>query len=152
MRRPEKIISGGQTGADQGGLEAGRILGIPTGGAAPVGFITDEGPDLDLISYGLVPGPPDPKIFPLRTIKNVRDSDGTVWFGNPSSPGGKLTLNTCRGAGKPYIVNPTPQELSQWVSANGIKTLNVAGNRERKSPGIKQQTIKTLVEAFEGLD
>ena len=152
MNRPEKIISGGQTGADQGGLEAGRLLGIPTGGTAPVGFITDEGPNLDLISYGLVPGPPDPRVFPLRTIKNVKDSDGTVWFGNPNSPGGRLTLNTCKRVGRPYIVNPSPQDLSRWVSNNHIKVMNVAGNRERKSPGIKQRVIKILSEAFEGLD
>ena len=33
-----KIISGGQTGADMGGLRAGRALNIPTGGSAPHGW------------------------------------------------------------------------------------------------------------------
>lgn len=28
----DKVISGGQTGADQGGLRAARTAGIPTGG------------------------------------------------------------------------------------------------------------------------
>lgn len=30
-----KIISGGQTGADMGGLLAGELLHIPTGGTCP---------------------------------------------------------------------------------------------------------------------
>ncbi|SFF23216.1 YpsA SLOG family protein [Spirosoma endophyticum] len=33
--QPERIISGGQTGIDQLGLEVARSLGIPTGGLAP---------------------------------------------------------------------------------------------------------------------
>lgn len=39
----EKIVSGGQTGADQGGLEAAEELGIPTGGWAPAGYYTEQG-------------------------------------------------------------------------------------------------------------
>jgi hypothetical protein len=38
---PNKIISGGQTGADQGGLEGARLLGIQTGGTAPYNWMTD---------------------------------------------------------------------------------------------------------------
>lgn len=148
--RPQKIISGGQTGADQGGLEAGRLLGIPTGGTAPVGFITDDGPNFELISYGLVPGPPDPRIYPLRTRKNVGDSDGTVWFGNTKSPGGRLTIHTTLLLNKHLLINPTPKELSDWVYQKNIKVLNVAGNRERKNPGITQQVINILLEAFKG--
>ena len=41
----KKIISGGQTGADRGGLLAGRHLGIETGGTAPPDFITEVGVD-----------------------------------------------------------------------------------------------------------
>ncbi|KAL6067628.1 Molybdenum carrier, variant 4 [Balamuthia mandrillaris] len=43
-----KIISGGQTGADRAGLEAGRLLGIATGGTAPSNFLTERGPDQTL--------------------------------------------------------------------------------------------------------
>lgn len=50
-----KIISGGQTGADEGGLEGARLLGIPTGGTAPKGYRTENGPNLTLRdTYGLV--------------------------------------------------------------------------------------------------
>ena len=39
----EMVISGGQTGADRGGLIAAKALGIPTGGTAPLGYKTEAG-------------------------------------------------------------------------------------------------------------
>jgi hypothetical protein len=36
----ERVISGGQTGADQAGWRAARAAGIPTGGFMPKGFLT----------------------------------------------------------------------------------------------------------------
>ena len=39
--RPSKIISGGQTGADMGGLLAAKDLGIRTGGWMPKGWLTE---------------------------------------------------------------------------------------------------------------
>jgi hypothetical protein len=35
-----KVISGGQSGADLGGLRAAKVLGIQTGGSMPKGFLT----------------------------------------------------------------------------------------------------------------
>jgi hypothetical protein len=40
----ERVISGGQTGADQAGWRAARAYGIPTGGWMPLGFLTETGP------------------------------------------------------------------------------------------------------------
>ncbi|KKL28978.1 hypothetical protein LCGC14_2369790, partial [marine sediment metagenome] len=75
-----KVISGGQTGADQGGLEAGKELGLETGGTAPLGWKTEDGPQPELLKgFGLrectQPG------YPVRTRRNVLTSDGTVIFG-----------------------------------------------------------------------
>jgi predicted Rossmann-fold nucleotide-binding protein len=39
----EKIISGGQTGADRAALDVAIKLGIPYGGWIPKGRITEEG-------------------------------------------------------------------------------------------------------------
>lgn len=144
-----KIISGGQTGADQAGLSAGRQLGLETGGTAPPSFMTDEGcqPDL-LIHYGLKEGAPDIKTYPKRTRRNVLDSHGTVWFGRTSSPGGKLTLGLCNLYHRPYLVNPTSKELCDWVKLNNVEILNVAGNRERTNRGIYEKTIETIILAF----
>ncbi len=142
----EKIISGGQTGADRAGLEAAHEMEMKTGGTAPHGFRTDNGFDLTLKKFGLFEHPSPG--YRERTIQNIHDSDGTVWFGNPQSPGGKLTIGTVIQVGKPFIVNPNPVDLAEWLTENQIRTLNVAGNRERTNPGIGEAVkvkIKTAV-------
>ena len=70
----EKIISGGQTGADQGALDAAINLGIPHGGWIPKGRITEDGPLPD--RYNLIEMPS--ASYPDRTRKNIRESDGTL--------------------------------------------------------------------------
>lgn len=146
----EKVISGGQTGADQAGLRAAKDYGLETGGTAPPGWMTHDGPQKKLLkSYGLVEGEDDPKVFRKRTIKNVEDADGTVWFGRPNSPGGILTLNTAKNLRKHLICNPRHSKgLATWLYKNRIKVLNVAGNREHTNPGIGQKTYFLLVSAF----
>ncbi len=95
-----KIISGGQTGADQGGLLAGKDLGLETGGTAPRGFITEEGSNIVLnLVFGLSES--NSTRYIDRTITNVRDSDGTVIFGDPSSVGSKRTIRTCKVENRP---------------------------------------------------
>ena len=72
----EKVISGGQTGADQGGLYGALDADLPTGGWIPKGYPTERGPAPDLIRFGLVETvSPD---YPERTERNVTDSDGNV--------------------------------------------------------------------------
>ncbi len=139
-----RIISGGQTGADRGGLLAGDLLGLETGGTAPPGFKTENGPDITLKSFGLVEGEPDLKVYPKRTLKNVKDSDGTLLIGNVNSPGSKLTLKYCNDLEKPRIINPTPYGLKWWIDKYKIEILNVAGNRESKNPGIQKETFTLL--------
>jgi Circularly permutated YpsA SLOG family len=53
----ERVITGGQTGADQGGLRAARACGVPTAGWAPRGWLTEAGPTLWLADWGLVECP-----------------------------------------------------------------------------------------------
>ena len=144
-----KIISGGQTGADQAGLRAGKLLGLKTGGTAPYNWMTEEGPQKVLLSaYGLIAGPYDPKTYPIRTRLNVENSDGTVIFGNISSPGSKQTIGMCKYVVKPCIVNPTEFRLRKWARENSIEVLNVAGNRESRNLGIYKEVVELLLEAF----
>jgi hypothetical protein len=49
MTKIVKVISGGQTGADQGGLVAARTLKIETGGTAAKGWLTEDGPKRKLL-------------------------------------------------------------------------------------------------------
>jgi hypothetical protein len=124
-----RIISGGQTGIDRMGLEVARELGFPTGGLAPRDFMTELGPDPSLADFGLVALPQ--KEYPVRTRKNVVDSDGTVIYGDLTG-GTRLTAEFCLDEGRPYLVNPGPAELAAFIGANGIGVLNVAGNRGSK--------------------
>ena len=148
-----KIISGGQSGADRGGLIAGKTLGLETGGTAPPKFMTESGPKTAVLqAFGLTEGEPDPKIYPKRTRKNVHDSDGTLWVGNEESPGGRLTISTVTAAGKFLLANPTPIELSKWLFDHEIETLNVAGNREQKNPGIEYRTTTLILKAIQNIE
>ena len=139
------VISGGQTGVDQAGLRAAQACGYRTGGMAPKGWRTDEGPAPWLADYGLVEGAH--YSYAPRTEWNVRNSTGTVWFGDEQSPGGRLTKLAClqkyRGIDY-WLPNPSIDELRTWIIAQRINTLNVAGNRERTNPGIGARTEAIL--------
>ena len=145
-----KIISGAQTGADRAGLDAALAIGLLTGGWIPKGCRTDDGPLSPklMLRYNLQEHVSS--AYPPRTEQNVRESGGTVLFGNMNSPGCALTLRLCVRHGKPYFTNPdSPAVLKAWVTDKGIGMLNVAGNRECTNPGIYKTTFLTLVEAFQ---
>lgn len=153
MRRPmiTKIISGGQTGADQGGLKAGKILGIETGGTAAGDFYTESGRNEALRSvYGLEKGPgKGEKALRERTRMNVGNSDFTVLFGNPSSPGSRLTIAYCENLNKICVRNPNAKELAIFIQEHpGFEIMNVAGNRESKNSGIYNSTKEVIIDAI----
>ena len=142
-----KIISGGQTGVDTIGLQVAKELGIETGGKAPKGFLREKGIDNeDIASYGLEEitdeeqadytkrkGKSDP--YTGRTELNVRNSDGTVYFSTNADSAGRIaTERSAREWNKPFLLNPTAEQLREWINTYNIKTLNIAGNRGSKLP------------------
>jgi hypothetical protein len=130
-----KIISGGQCGADQGGLYGARDAGIPTGGFAPYSFCTEKGyaPWLGT-KFGLV----DADVgYKGRTEKNVREADITLWFGSCSGSAGYwATRSAAIKMGKRFkeVRNMGLIDLAQLLDYHGI--VNIAGNRESHNPGI----------------
>ena len=146
---PEKIISGGQTGADQAGLSAAKMFDIPTGGFAPYRFITTAGEAPFLgEKYGLVEttfGYKD------RTKLNIEESDCTIIIvSDMYSPGTKLAVRHLKELKKPYVLvcyNPKC-DLLEWTLQPDLKKaidmldsfgynrpiLNVAGNSEKTCP------------------
>jgi len=138
-----KIISGGQTGVDRIGLETAKCMGLETGGTAPKGFLTELGPDLTLKEFGLVEH--RSSSYDPRTIQNVRDSEGTVLFGNTHSTGTANTIKYCIKYHKPYKENPTVDELLEFIRVNKIKVLNVAGNRASKLPKYSTTKIRWVL-------
>ena len=143
-----RVISGGQTGADQAGLAAAAAVGIKTGGWAPRGYMTEAGSDPRLATvYGLTE---HFKGYGERTDANARLADGTIRFAAVwQSPGEKRTLKAIQRFRKPYIdvdVNaPRPaEEVVQWIRDYKIKILNVAGNSQSRAPGIYQFVYEYL--------
>lgn len=138
----ERIISGGQTGADRGGLEAGKHLGLATGGFVPRDCRTEIGKDTALLEFGCQETAAS--AYDVRTAMNVRMADATVIFSPViHSSGTRATLACCQSQKKPYLVNPTREEFLIWLKVHKVVTLNVAGNRESVCNGIQD-----LVKAF----
>jgi predicted Rossmann fold nucleotide-binding protein DprA/Smf involved in DNA uptake len=137
----KKIISGGQTGADQAGLDAAIKHNIPHGGSIPKGRMTEDGvlPE----KYNLTKMAT--KSYPKRTEKNVVDSDGTVIFTHGELAGGSLlTQKKAIEHGKPVIhidlkaldSGEAVTALLQFVKKNNVEVLNVAGSRASKDERI----------------
>lgn len=131
----EKIISGGQTGADQAGLFVAKRFGLKTGGHMPKGWRTLSGPRIDFEKMFDMSEHHSPE-YPPRTELNVKNSDGTVRLaGNFDSSGEKCTLAAIKKQNKPWFDvdlsdPPPPKDFVNWLNLNNIKTLNVAGNAE----------------------
>jgi len=136
-----KIISGGQTGADRGGIDAAFELGVTTGGHAPLGWRTSYGPAPELERFGLVQD--ISAAYPPRTRLNAKNSDATVIIGTQmNSPGSVLTLRLCKQMHRPCrligLTENYKQEelleqaksLANFIRAKRVQTLNVAGNRD----------------------
>lgn len=150
----KKLISGGQEGSDFGSLKAAKKMGVPTGGTAPKGFLTEAGSNPLLGSmYGLVEHKSSQ--YPPRTFENVKNSDGTIRLAiNFGTAGERLTLKAINQYNKPYIdvdvADPIGHEVVvKWIIDNDIKILNVAGNRESTFPGIEDFVEKYLSKVIE---
>jgi len=144
----EKIISGGQTGADRAALDAAIELGIPHGGWIPKGRITEDGvlPE----KYQLKEMPTSS--YPKRTEKNVLDSEGTLIISHGDLTGGSaLTRELATKHGRPWLhidldtidVDPS-KVIKSWIGMIDTKILNVAGPRASKDPRIYDATFELL--------
>lgn len=144
----QKVISGGQTGVDQLGIKMGRLAGFETGGTAPNGWRTENGPCYALRKYGLVES--HSRAYPPRTEQNVKDADATVLFGKVDEGGTKLTINLLVKHKRPYIANPDAAALLQFLNTNSVKVLNVAGNRGSRLTSEDRKRIgSTMLLAFQ---
>ncbi len=147
----EKVVSGGQTGADQGGLRAARAAGLATGGWAPQGWETEQGPAPWLSEFGLVECP-EPG-YPARRRRNVAECDAVLLFGDQTSPGSRGLIKDCRELGKPWVHVEEglsrPSQLATFLrEGRHFKVLMIAGNRESKIPGIGDRVERFLGAVF----
>ena len=148
-----RVISGGQTGVDRAGLEAARAVGIETGGSVPRGWKTEAGTDLSLRDFGVEPH--TSSNYPARTQHNVLNSDGTLIIGRFPLDGGSLyTQSLAWRAKKPWFAvfkldEYNLQQAFEWIERKQISTLNVAGNRESKNPGLQREAQAWLEKLFQ---
>ncbi|BBM83492.1 putative molybdenum carrier protein [Candidatus Uabimicrobium amorphum] len=136
----QKIISGGQTGADRGGLDAAIKLNIDHGGWCPKGRRAEDGSISSRYHLKETAG----RDYRIRTEKNVVDADLTLVFTPGKATGGSLqTIQYARKHNKNCyhfdILCPKSENMhllhSLLVNFDGI--LNIAGSRESKFAGIR---------------
>lgn len=142
------IRSGGQTGADRGGLDAARDAHVAICGWCPKGGLAEDLPD----EPGVLALYPELRETPTdsyveRTAWNVRDSHATLIVapaGLEPKSGTEMTARFAMSYGRPLLVVMGPEDLPQvrlWLEGVGRGiTLNVAGPRESKLPGIYETT------------
>jgi hypothetical protein len=149
----KKIISGGQTGADQAALDVAIKLGISHGGWIPRGRKTESGV-LDA-KYKLKEM--ETSDYNKRTEQNVIDSDGTLIISRGRLTGGSdYTREMTLLHHRPWLhidLNKTnafqaAQKIKSWLTENGIEVLNVAGPRASKDPAIYQATVDIMETVF----
>jgi hypothetical protein len=151
----EKIITGGQTGADQAAWRVAKAHGVACGGSMPKGFLTEDGVRPEFAGlYGATEMPTNR--YADRTEQNVRDGDATLWFGETTTSGAQTTVGACQELGKACLpINPAtrfePSQVAAWIVENTVRTLNVAGNRESAEPGISQRVEGFLGQVLERL-
>jgi predicted Rossmann fold nucleotide-binding protein DprA/Smf involved in DNA uptake len=142
----ERIISGGQTGVDRAALDVALEVGLPCGGWCPRDRRAEDG----AIPFKYPLTETAARNYNARTRLNVSDADGTLIINRGVLDGGTAyTVRVAQSAGKPWLVAdvdnpPAPDEIDAWLNRNAIKTLNVAGPREDKRPGIYEQAVHML--------
>jgi hypothetical protein len=147
----DRIVSGGQTGADRAALDWAIENGCPHGGWCPKGRLAEDGTIPSRYHLAETPG----SCYDQRTDWNARDSDGTVIFSiAPNLSGGsKQTVDLAHQHGKPVIhislATEQPAEtLRQFIRANHIRVLNVAGPRASTEPGVGDFVKSVLDSTF----
>ena len=148
------MVSGGQTGADQGGLLVALDLDLKVGGWAPKGWKTENGSDEKKLRDMFHLKEYSRSGYPARTQANVKDSDATVVFRFQPSLGSDATISwaqtekwnttgvniaTTHDGYRPVFVvtsfeNEQAVQLRKFLICHKVKVLNVAGHRASTAP------------------
>lgn len=145
-----RIVSGGQTGVDQGALDAAIWLGIEHGGWCPRGRRSEDGPIPERFQLQETPT----HYYSVRTEKNVVDSDATlILYREPLSGGTAFTGKMARKHRRPNLLVDLDakhdfQSIRNWLASQEVHTLNVAGPRESSHAGIADQAQQFLVDVL----
>jgi hypothetical protein len=136
------IISGGQTGADRGALDAAIGMGFPHGGWCPKGRRAEDGavPSKYLLQESASPN------YIVRTKQNIESSNCTLIYTLGDISGGSMrTWELASKLNKPALwidlssFDGLGATLS-FLERHQPQVLNVAGSRESKNPGLQRRT------------
>jgi len=150
-----RIISGGQTGADRAGLDAAMASGFPAGGYCPEGRRAEDGVIAERYQLEEIKGG-----YRQRTRRNVAESDATliVYSGMPEG-GTALTIEFCLKLKKPFKLidmelvsdHEAARALGAFLHDQGVSCLNVAGPRESGCPGVHAYVFRVVSRVLESL-
>jgi len=152
MKRP-KIISGGQTGVDQGALDFALDNGFECGGYCPKGRLCELG----TIPFKYPVFEIESEEYSDRTKKNVLESDATLIIKDhlDLNEGTKETIEFCHEFSKPYLIVDADSTFNagypfrRWIVENKVKVLNVAGNRQSDNIYIRGKAYLLLIKLFD---
>ncbi len=146
----EKIVSGGQTGADRAALDVALELGLAVAGWVPKDRQAEDGSIAARYPNLRETESTEPEV---RTERNVRDSDATLLLSHGALEGGSaLTLELANRIGRPVLhidlraasIPQAARLLRDWLAIVRPRTLNVAGPRSSKDPEIFEATRQVL--------
>ena len=126
-----KIISGGQNGAERGGLIAARDLGIQTGGTAPKGWLAEDGSQAQFFRNLYMVECDDPT-YPSNLEANVLNSGGTLLVGRDGTGLNQLVDQIDKRGDKPvfHLIYPVsvhetverqPGEFRFWLRLHWVQ-------------------------------
>lgn len=142
----EKIISGGQTGADRAALDWAIANSIAHAGWCPRGRRAEDGVIPERYQLKETPR----RHYSQRTKWNVRDADATliVTMVENLAGGTLLTREYAKTIGKPYLHvisgRPWRRQVKDFIEKHCIRTLNVAGPRASSAQGIEHLVHEVL--------
>jgi Circularly permutated YpsA SLOG family len=148
--RLERIISGGQTGADRAALDTAIECGYAIGGWVPRNRLAEDGSISGDYTGLLETDESDPA---ERTKRNVHDADATLLVSHgPLIGGSRLTAEEARDHGRPCLhldlhtlsVESAARQLRAWLADVDPKVLNVAGPRASEDAAIYGDSVTLL--------
>jgi hypothetical protein len=144
-----KIISEGRLGVEQAALDVAIKLDIPHGGWIPKGRKTGDGILPEKYNLKEISASSHPKTIE----KNILDSHGTLIISHETLSGDSVLVGEmAEKHSRPWLhvdLNTTndfmaAQNISVWVSDNGIEIIYISGTEANKDPKVYKATAKLL--------
>lgn len=115
------IISDGEPGVGHLALQIAKSKGFTTRGVGRLGYC-------DIHNFNLIAHPETRSVDSLMKA-NMDLSDGTIIFQGDSCPRSCLAyISVCKMYRHRHLINPSAEEIINWVEANKITNLHIVGS------------------------